>query len=434
MKKYIYIIIISFSPVLSWGQILNQDANGKSSIVWQGSSLNIDIGETLIKINHFDRSNKVYKAHEILYGFDLQAKNEGGMGNLFQEGEFTPNANFSSIIGLRKVYYKHNEFSEEERRLQNQKFKLAPLAFSEYQELIRSNIKGCTINGIESPSSKKLRDRLDLLTTLGWFQLENKIIESIISIDEKDTCKSKLESEVLLLAESVKNNLNIQKMIQIDLDVRTIQKENRVAFVSNKMKLFYFRPSLSALEFKYDRGNDSQDFSARFIDTLQIGYTLEVGMTVQNKLNYYGINLGYSFLNNFLNLDHTTFRYSERDSSITSGALTRDETFKAYSGNYGTFGNIILNLDYLRMFKLGPSQYILLGPYLRQNFSFNRELFDHYSVFGIHMNYLNGKSGKFLGGVYVQSDDISGRLNPNFTKTIRFGLITRLNLGSVFGL
>jgi hypothetical protein len=66
-----YYLVTGFTVCVfaSQGQILNQDAAGKSSIIWNGSSINIDVAEALVKINHY-HTNK----HGFIYGFDVQAK------------------------------------------------------------------------------------------------------------------------------------------------------------------------------------------------------------------------------------------------------------------------------------------------------------------------------------------------------------------------
>jgi len=82
----------------SFCQILNQDADGKSSIVVGGSTLNIDIKESLIKANYY---YVPLAARGIAWGFDLQGKNSEGVAGLFEDGNFSPRAELSGIFGYK---------------------------------------------------------------------------------------------------------------------------------------------------------------------------------------------------------------------------------------------------------------------------------------------------------------------------------------------
>jgi len=72
-------------------------------------------------------------------------------------------------------------------------------------------------------------------------------------------------------------------------------------------------------------------------------------------------------------------------------------------------------------------------PKARWNHTLNAgDLAKDATVLGVSINYLNGKSGAFLGGIYLESSDISGHTEPNFGKSLQFGLIAKFNLGSIF--
>jgi hypothetical protein len=53
-------------------------------------------------------------------------------------------------------------------------------------------------------------------------------------------------------------------------------------------------------------------------------------------------------------------------------------------------------------------------------------------ILGLSINYINGKAGKFLGGIYIQSDDISHDAEGSFKDRFRFGVNTRFSLASIF--
>ena len=97
-KKWIAILFILFNLSLR-AQLLNQDAEGKSSIVVGGSSLNLDIGASLIKANYY----KVPDSRGLAWGIDLQGKNKEGMAGLFETGEISPGAELSGLVGWKII-------------------------------------------------------------------------------------------------------------------------------------------------------------------------------------------------------------------------------------------------------------------------------------------------------------------------------------------
>lgn len=98
MKTTVTIFLLFILTMNSFCQILNQDADGKSSIVVGGSTLNVDIKESLIKANHYSVPRA---ARGFAWGFDLQGKNAEGVAGLFEDGNFSPNAELSGIMGYK---------------------------------------------------------------------------------------------------------------------------------------------------------------------------------------------------------------------------------------------------------------------------------------------------------------------------------------------
>jgi hypothetical protein len=101
MKAFLMIPLLLLLCYNSICQMLNQDADGKSSIVVGGSSLNINIKETLVKANYY----YVPKARKgFAWGFDLQGKNAEGVAAMFESGDFSPGAELSGIFGYKIAF------------------------------------------------------------------------------------------------------------------------------------------------------------------------------------------------------------------------------------------------------------------------------------------------------------------------------------------
>lgn len=431
MKTYIILCIIVVCTIDSYGQILNQDASGKSSIVWQGSSINIDITESLIKLNHYGGFNR-----NGFFGFDLQAKNETGVADLFKEGEFTPNARLSVLIGTRKVQYGVPDSTTEYGKLE------AILAAKEqtyqsFKKLVKQSELGCP----DSPNLALREEKIvsDLLGFDKW-GTENLLetlagyIKKIVSNRDSSSsahCVGLVKKQINSLAAELAKDTNYVKLRDL-MENADLRREARPSFITNSTKFYYIRGGINAMEFTYDQGSRINSFESRFRDTLHVSPNIELGMTLQKKMNYFGFNFGVMYVSNFDELEKGNYSYQRRDSSMTSGSLTQQKSFSAYSGDYLQLTKAYINVDYLRMIGLGQSHYILIGPFLRQNISFKTPQVNHNTVLGIGVNYINGKSGKLLLGIYVQSNNIWGDQNSNFTKTIRFGLNTRISLSSIF--
>ena len=96
-------------------QVLNQDKDGNSSIVGEGTTGGIEVVEGLIKFNHYFNP----RGHEsTLLGIDLQGKDKSGLANLFQSDKFTPSAKGSFLFGKQWIsYVNHNSLVDRKARL-----------------------------------------------------------------------------------------------------------------------------------------------------------------------------------------------------------------------------------------------------------------------------------------------------------------------------
>jgi len=423
LKKTILSFVIVLPSYFAHSQILNQDASGKSSIVWQGSSITIDITESLIKINHYDEFRD-----SLFYGFDLQAENESGVANLFEKNNFTPNAEFSLLYGKKKVIVnikKIKRAAEIKSQLPLKKLSLDTV----YKKLVDETIIGC--NKQNPQNIKDLKKKLLSLNKKGWYNIYTNVLNTIPAIEEKDEkCKAILIDQVIKLSTLVKEEVTINEYVILKKELAGIGDSSK-DYVENKTVLWYARISGNAIEFKYDKMNDASIVNDRFTDKLDIGALGEYGVSYQWQMNYLGINLGYAYTSNFSNLKSEDYSYSSQDTTVTTGSLTQSESFKAYSGEFDNYSRLFLKIDYLKMVDLGQSHYLLFGPYFRQNVSLNEDLAKHNTVLGIGMNYINGKSGKFLGGIYFQTRGLAGVTEKNLTKSISFGITVRINLSRI---
>jgi len=301
---YLFLFFFAFS-YYSNGQIFNQDAEGKSSIIGFGGTLNFDIKESLVKANYYKSS---LKEKALALGVDVQGKNSEGVAGIFENGTFSPEGEASVMIGSIRAF-------------QN------------------------------------------------------------------------------------KENLTTSRLI------------------------YYTKLGVKTSEFKYDRGNSFTTSDTRFVDTVHTRPKIEVGASLRwgGRL-YLGLLLGNSKETNHSSLRKSVYKYVFNDPTLPGLQQTRDIT--AYSGNYGKYSNTYLNFDAVYLI---PSDSIYISPaiYFRYNKSSNENLRSDNSVLGTSLNFINIESGKFFGGVYLQTNDIFRNNSTAFNKTIQFGLIARFSFTTI---
>lgn len=95
--KHVILVVLSLSiSQFCISQIFNQDAQGKSTIIGLGGTINIDLKESLFKANYYKTSKKT---KSLILGFDVQGKNNEGLVGLFKDGDFSPSGEASTLIG-----------------------------------------------------------------------------------------------------------------------------------------------------------------------------------------------------------------------------------------------------------------------------------------------------------------------------------------------
>ena len=105
MKKYLLLFsLVLISNVLS-AQTLAQDAEGKSSVLYQGGSIGIDITKANITFAYTNLglapASDVSLKSKFIWGVNASGKNNDGVTNLFEKGYFQPEASLGGFVGLK---------------------------------------------------------------------------------------------------------------------------------------------------------------------------------------------------------------------------------------------------------------------------------------------------------------------------------------------
>jgi len=416
-----FFVVGSLQVIAVRAQIINQDASGKSSIITPGSAININITESQIQASHFGS----YKS--LIWGIDMTGKNSSGIASLFDEGKFTPGASLSLLIGRTFVKIKSDGTDE---RISNLQSKLADAQNQfggKYYVEVKKQFNASSLHPtVRQKAIKEVSD------------LDKKGLPNLPrSLSDYKTTATADSNEVKVINIVVKNiikyvNDELLSLEMIESYIEQLKNSPTASFFKNKTTHLYARGGAVANQFSYDMGNTFRNYSARFIDTLSVASFFELGVSHQFRKNFVGFNLGFSNLSNMDRLTSADYSYSYQDTSVNSGKLTKTKNFTAYSGKYGFYKKLYLNADFQHLFTIATSKYIGIGPYARMNLTLDDDLVDDNLTFGISFNYLDGQAGKLLGGLYLQSSDISGQTQPNFKKSLQFGLIAKFSLSNLF--
>jgi hypothetical protein len=194
--------------------------------------------------------------------------------------------------------------------------------------------------------------------------------------------------------------------------------------------LIYSRATFQGSQFKYDKGNSFTTIKSRFVDTVHMRAKFELGasMRLGNHI-LMGVLVGTSKENNQSTLAKSVYKYAVSDTTLPGLQQTKDIT--AYSGNYGTYTNTFVYFDAVYFHVLNETNYLCPALYFRNNISGNKSLKKNNGVLGVSLNFLNVATAKFLGGIYLQNNDLFNEQDIRIGKRVDFGLIARFTFDTI---
>jgi len=419
MKYSIWVGLVCFVFIgKPSAQVLNQDAEGESTIVWEGTTGGIGIADGLIKFNHYF---KPMGNEETIWGIDVQGKNKSGAADFFKSSKFTPNAKGSILFGRQWVEY---SLSDTLDKYIVYKGELQEKIEIYYEKTLVDNIKGCSEDKIYTDNIKeKLKDYKYNPEAI------MPTIDNVYKIVKGDNKCEELIDEIGEIQKKMKESAGLKRLISMQLRLDTIEEYSDVQYSKT---LIYARIGVETLEFKLDQGKAFSTIDTRFPDTLQVGVFGKIGFTGQFQKTMLGLSLGLARTNNFSSLEKEEYKFAIADTSITQGTLQQTEAITAYVGDYKKYFEYQFDFDLIRVFPIQDNQYYAIGPYLRINFPIGEDDIDEKVVLGLNASLLNGKSGKFQGSLFIQTDDLAGSDEKVFSKTLRIGLVTKFSLGALF--
>jgi hypothetical protein len=99
MKIKILLPVIFLMSVYTFGQGLTQDAEGKSTLLFRGNNISLDIAKTNLTLGFNNVDKVIGETSHHIFGVDISGKNEEGISNLFSKGKLVPTAKGSLYAG-----------------------------------------------------------------------------------------------------------------------------------------------------------------------------------------------------------------------------------------------------------------------------------------------------------------------------------------------
>lgn len=418
---FIIVCFISFSSVHA--QIISQDSEGESTILFPGGTLSFDIAEAAISFNYNNLNINSSQKEGLLVGLQGSGKNESGVADLFDSGRMAAGGSIAGEIGFfwsknnfkayEKFKEKYNKWKALDKDIQANLEKLEIIA-GQYKLLLGEN------------PQHFFKENVDINA-----QVENskKYLEKeITDLEQKNVA---LRLEKALLAEDLKNmhKALITDGIDIDLDPSIEPRE----YFSWHLVYAHFGVNLSSIPFY--QVTDSTDMLDYFKKETFCGSFFNIGANLQFKGSWIlGFTIGLEKTNNLDALKKKDYKIENYLHTSNTQQVVSEKSISAYDkAQYEEFTSITINGDIIKLIYLKKKITISLNlPYFRWKLPQKTENYKNTLDvgFGVHFT----KSGTYLGGFYVEYPDLGNAIdNPGRTKNkLKIGIVGKVAFKSIF--
>jgi hypothetical protein len=454
IRKFTYLLF--FGVLLTsfcQAQVLVQDATGNSSIRYSGSAMNFDIAQSRFAFSLNSYGNEYIKGKNRIINFlgvQASADSKNGLAKLIDSGDIVPKGMFNLTLGHSWI-----SASKSEKDINDLESIARQNGITDGQ--FETDLRGFIKSFFTDRSLPDgVRDALlSKLIPEGMHKYSEKIAafrsEKVV-VDAKDEALIRQLSELALEVNTrVDVYLLSREGNKKDID-RLVSRISRSYW--NSRHLVYGLVGWEATKFTFLNDSTSVNFDTRFKDITFQSFKLGVGYNYQRAgKGMFGFSLTTQALNNFLLLEdaefvrtttvqttNTTETASPKSSTVVNDKLEGKKTFTAYGGKYGSYRQLGINVDYVDFYSAFDSERSVLAVnyYLRQNFSSNSIAYPETSTIGVG-GYFFKNSGTFIGGLYVECQDIfdniqrmkaKPELSP-FYNRINFGIVAKFSFNSV---
>lgn len=450
MKKIIllHFILFAFSfELLSQG--LTQSADGKSSILLEGSAVSIDIAQTELAFGWNNLNQLIVRRDAAWFaGGDIRTKNSKGIGNLLSKGNFSPEGRVNAYAGR---YFSNasqividdtkDSYQNKPPSLEEKKYIMIEKYYQSLQTILKDSSYIITNEDILNKEKNSILKNFDDIIIRSGQILHRFHTRSDIGINENEVG---ISDEIKSFRIQVKSAL---AKVYKDLDIQSIQDLRRKTFRERKQSLNsnYWRVILfgfggaNAIGFTRFVKLDPNNLADSFEDINDWGRQGGFGFNGELRRWRLGFTYAWVFKNNFKNMSATTYTLKTETLSGTT-SLSSEEEITAYAGNYGSTLQNESNIDIVYNLPLNENRtaHLLLNPYLRGNwFSRDKFLLANTTNIGLGFHFFKN-DGNFLGGFYIEVPDVNNNIEKakDLAKQNLRPVLKRFNLGitAKFGL
>lgn len=437
MKQYLLIPILVLLSIVSFAQVLVQDAQGKTSVLYHGNAVNFDFGQTRATFAYNSFGNEYYKnkSKKGFWGVQASAKSKNGISSLINSGNIVPEGEFSLTYGWtigskeREQYGIRIQAIQAMEALAKKNGQLSNNFQTELEAFGKSNPN---IN-----ANPALQTNIDLfISSIPYDELATKI-RSLKS----NAAYTGLASDIENLAIGIEERINLFQKVRTQNEKQIDSQWDKIQRSWWKQRgLLYLIAGGIASEFilvkdatttNFDEYFEEKDFqSLKF----GVGYNHQFGGT-----DIIGANIVIQKANTFAQLEDAEYTLTTTTTNTTQ-KLEGKKTFTAYTGTYNTFTQTSINTDYVKFFSgfSDEKSVVALNGYLRHQISFDNNVFPTVTNIGGGA-YFFKDNGLFLGGIYFEFQDIANNIEAQqetpdfkpFYHRLNFGIVTKFSLNSI---
>ncbi len=430
----IILLIFSSSNVLH-SQVLNQDASGGTTIMYHGSTINFDAANSNISFvyNNFRNELPNSASKQGFLGIRMRATAKNGIANVINTTNITPDGEIGISFG--KVYIKEENLGKT-LSLISERQKQIFLSEEQIQIKLEEKLKNSVNISKNQAIEKKIKE---LINQFGIYELYNELSKFRLQNESffKDNAAANTEFEnfLFLIKELVisKNNSALSEK-----EIKQLYDRIERSYWQ-KRHLIYGNINLTGSQFMFEKDANNIDLTKRFKKQNFTGYKAGIGYNYQKGGEIiYGLGLGYELTNTFSLLDDAEITLIDTKVNSTQ-KIESKKSFTAYSGNYNTFNRIFISGDIIKFFSgLDSDKSVIVGNlFFRHLESNNKSVFPTITNVGAGA-YFFKNNGVFLGGVFIESQDIFDNLwkkgfipdEKLLFKRFVVGLTTKFSIGT----
>jgi hypothetical protein len=360
-------------------QNMSQDAEGRTTILYNGGSIGFDIAKTNMTFTYTNPGltpeSGISGSPVFMWGFGAYGKNRDGIAGIVSRGELQPEAGIGMSTGIRH------------------RFDVKP------SRLVKLNEEAETLGSEKA----KVNREIEALTGA----TDEKSLQDLSALVNRQNI---LDSRISKINEE-----------------RTAINEQRV----RRLGLAYLRGGINASSFRLaiDGGGNSP-FSKSFAIENFTGGHIGLGVNYETGRWLLGLAWDHEFSNNLDELSYQTFTLTSTETAGNRTLTSRNE-FGAWAGNYLSCRRNLLAADILLFSVLNGQErnYIAWNIYFRQRFR-GTSGSAPVTVAGASAWFFN-ESNKLLGGIYIELSGPAGREDQATEGSVFRDLRSRVSIGLV---